>query len=1240
MVARIIELCARNRLVVLLGVAIATAAALLAVRHAKLDAIPDLGDPQVIVFTEWMGRSPTLVEDQVTYPIVSSLVAAPHVADVRGYSMFGMSFVYVVFREGTDLYWARSRVLEYMSSIRARLPEGANPVLGPDASGIGWGFQYTLVDGSGKHALDELRTFQDFTLRYAIGQVPGVAEVASVGGYQRQYQVTIDPNKLRAYDVTLEEVVSKIRDSNSDVGGRIIELAGREYYVRGRGYVQDLGAIERTAVKARGPNGVPVLVKDVGSVRFGPDIRRGLLEWNGDGEAVGGIVLVRWGENVLDVVGRVKAKIADLEHALPPGVRVEVAYDRSGLIERSVATLRRALVEEALVVAAVILLFLLHVRSALLPIVSLPTAVAIAFIPMVLLDIPATIMSLGGIAIAIGATVDAEIVMIEASHKKLEHAPPGADRHALLAAAAREVTPAIFFSLLIIAVAFLPVFTLTGQAGRLFKPLAYTKTFVMLSAAVLSITFAPALRDLLIRGRIRSEARHPVSRAIIRVYKPFVFVALRNPRSTVLIGLLAVLSAGPLALKLGTEFMPPLNEGDVLYMPTTFPNISIEEAKRQLQIQDRVFRSFPEVASVFGKAGRAETATDPAPLTMVETTVRLRPVAEWRKLERRRWWSSWTPGFLAPLFRPLWPDRTPITWEELTAEMNRAMQFPGWTNAYTMPIKARIDMLSTGVRTPVGVKIMGTDLAEIEKVGVALEGLLAPIRGTRSVFYERNEGGLYLDIVPNRDALARYGITVGDVERTIEAAIGGAPIGTTVEGRNRFSINVRYPQDLRSDIERLKRVLVPVGGGGKGKMGALPAPRIPALLLAQMGGDMGAKAGAGGPAQAPRRGRGGIPGSLSDAPAIEWDSGVAVADQDTLGGLGGTAGGARASRQAFVPLGQVADIRIVGGPPMVRDEGGLLVGYVYVDIDPALRDIGGYVNEAKHAVREALEHGALRMPQGSFLKWTGQYEQMEEMAERMRIVVPATLLIILVLLFLHFRNLTEVLIVLLSIPFALVGSVWLLWLLDYRVSTAVWVGIIALVGLAAQTGIVMIVYIDHAYERRKRAGKIRDLSDIVWAHMEGTVQRVRPKLMTVATMLAGLVPLLWATGSGADVMKRIAAPMVGGLLTSAFLTLEIIPVVYTYWRQEQVLWERLAELDPRRLAGLRAWRGVLALGWASLAALGALALYVELPAFSWALAVAAASLGVVVGTAAYLRARPAARRLVWPPAEPAPRRAA
>ena len=1218
MIARIIELCAKNRTVVLAGVAIALGAAVWSIRHAKLDAIPDLGDPQVIVYTEWMGRSPILVENQITYPIVSSLIGAPKVADVRGHSMFGMSFVYVIFEDGTDPYWARSRMLEYLSSIRARLPDGVNPTLGPDASSIGWSFQYALVDTSGRNALDELRTFQDFTLRHAIGQVPGVAEVASVGGFERQYQVTVDPNKLRAYGVTLEEVIARIRDSNADVGGRMIELAGREYYVQARGYIQDLGAIERTAVRARGPQGAPILVKDVGTVRFGPDIRRGVLEWNGEGEAVGGIVVVRYGENVLEVIGRVKQRIAELEHTLPSGAKVEVAYDRTGLIERSIETLKKALVEEAIVVALVVVIFLLHFRSALLPIISIPIAVALSFIPMVLLDIPATIMSLGGIAIAIGATVDAEIVMIEASHRKLAGAPPGADRGRLLAEAAREVTPAIFFSLLVIAAAFLPVFTLTGQAGRLFRPLACTKTFVMLSAALLSITLAPAMRQLLLRGRIRSEARHPISRAIIRIYKPLVFVALRRPRSTVAIGLLAVLSAVPLALKLGHEFMPPLEEGDVLYMPTTLPNLSIEEARRQLQVQDRILRSFPEVASVFGKAGRAETATDPAPLTMVETTVRLNPVEAWRMVPLARWYSSWAPPFLAGALRQIWPDRRRINSAELTALMNEAMQFPGWTNAFTMPIKARVDMLSTGIRTPVGIKVMGTDLAEIEKLGVGLEGLLKPLRGTRSVFYERNQGGLYIDIVPIRDALARYGLTVGDVERTIEAAIGGAPIGVTIEGRNRFSINVRYPQDSRSDLERLRGVLVPISAAGTGRVDTAIQREAGSMPFGQNGmsnhhpQDVS-------PARGPGR-----------TPALRWQS----ADETTLQALGGE-GRAGQGGRAFVPLGQVADIRIVGGPPMVRDDGGLLVGYVFVDVDPAQTDLGGYLSEAKQIVTAALDGGKLQIPQGYLLKWTGQYEEMEKMAGRMRIIIPATLLLVVMLLFLHFRNFMEVLIVLLSVPFALTGSVWLLWLLDYRLSTAVWVGFIALVGLAAQTGIVMIVYIDNAYERRKREGKIRDLSDIMRAHLEGTVQRVRPKLMTVATMLAGLLPLLWATGSGAEVMKRMAAPMVGGLITSALLTLEIIPVVYTYWRQEQLLWERLADLDPSRLVALRLWARAQGAGWTLLTATGVSAFYVELPAAARLTALAVSAGVVLLSGAAYLRDRPAARRLVWPSSEPA-----
>ena len=1241
MVEKIIEFCAKNRFLVLLGVAFALAGALFAIHRIKLDAIPDLSEPQVIIFTEWMGRSPTLVEDQVTYPITSSLIAAPHVRDVRGYSMFGMSFIYVIFEEGTDLYWARSRVLEYMNGIRGRLPEGVNPVIGPDATGIGWVFQYSLVDRSGKHGLDELRTYQDFTLRYALGAVPGVAEVASVGGYQKQYQVTVDPNKLRAFNVTLQEVIDAVRDSNNDVGGRVLEFSGREYYVRGRGYIQDLGAIEKIALRASGPGGTPVLVRDVGSVRFGPDIRRGLLEWNGEGESVGGIVIMRYGENALDVIERLKKKIADLRPSFPEGVELKIAYDRSALIGRSIETLKHALIEEAITVSLVIILFLLHFRSSLLPIISLPIAVSLSFIPMFLLDIPSTIMSLGGIAIAIGATVDAEIVMIEASHKKLEHAPPGADRHKLLAEAAKEVTPAIFFSLLIIAVAFLPVFALPGQGGRLFRPLAYTKTFVMLFSAVLSITLAPALRDWLIRGKIYPEHKHPVSRFIIALYKPFVYVALRRPKSTLAIGLFALISAVPLALKLGHEFMPPLNEGDILYMPITLPNISIEQAKIQLQRQDRMLKDFPEVDTVFGKVGRAETPTDPAPITMVETTVRLRPESEWRKVHDDRFYSKW-PRFVQAPFRPIFRDEHRITWEELTSEMNRKMQFPGWTNAWTMPIKTRVDMLTTGIRTPIGIKIFGTDLNEIEKIGTQLETALPAIPGTRSVLYERNLGGLYIDIVPDRDALARYGLKVGDVERIIESAIGGTSISTTVEGRNRFSINVRYPQDLRNDLDKLRQVLVPIAGtmpkgNGMGKQGSLLPPDPPRVMLAQ---NMGAE-----------RGRGAPPGmtvmpqlkpqSMSDArmdlspmssvPVVRPSMTAQPAMSSNM--LGGDQ---QPAQKTFIPLGELATIKIVGGPPMVRDEAGLLVGYVYVDIDQAQRDIGGYVNDAKAAVAKALAGGSLRLPQGYYLKWTGQYELLEEMVARMKIVIPVTLALIMLLLFLHFRNFIEVLIVLLSIPFALVGSIWLMWLLDYRVSTAVWVGIIALTGLAAQTGIVMIVYIDNAYLRRKRAGKIRDLNDIIWAHMEGTVMRVRPKLMTVGTMLVGLIPLLWATGSGADVMKRIAAPMVGGLLTSAFLTLEMIPVIYTYWRQEEVLWERLEELDPPRLARLRLLRGIIGGSAAVVVAILLSRIYIAIPHVWFVTAVLFGAGMMFAGILGYAFLRPEGKRLVWPASVTAP----
>jgi len=836
----------------------------------------------------------------------------------------------------------------------------------------------------------------------------------------------------------------------------------------------------------------------------------------------------------------VKKKFGELEPSFPPGVKVEVVYDRSDLIGRAIETLRHTLLEEGIVVSLIIFIFLLHLRSTLVPVLSLPVAVGLAFVPMYFMGLNSNIMSLGGIAIAIGAMVDAAIVLVENAHKHLESAPPGSNRQQVLIEAAKEVGPPIFFSLLIITVAFLPIFALNGQAGRLFRPLAFTKTFAMAFAALVSITLAPALMSVFIRGKIRHEKDHPVSRAMISIYRPFAWVALKNPRTTIAIGLAAVLSAVPMAMRLGHEFMPPLNEGDMLYMPTTFPNISIEEVKRYLQVQDRIIRGFPEVERVFGKAGRSETATDPAPLSMVETVVKLKPRDRWRMIPQPRWYSGWAPEWLEPVFRPLWPDRHRITWDELTAELNRAMQMPGWTNAWTMPIKTRIDMLSTGIRTPIGIKVFGASLDTIERIGMDLERAVSRVPHTRSVYSDRSTGGFYLDIIPRREALARYGLTLGEVQDVIEAAVGGQPIEMTVEGRNRFTINVRYPGELRQDVERLRHVLVPLRarapspGMGDG-MSALSAPaagRLAAAGASDMGGSMG------GPG-------GGMPGMT------EGGSGNRLPP-------GGTAGTAREPWEgvagAHVPLGQVADIRVAIGAPMIRDEAGMLVGYVYVDMDPGKRDIGGYVDDAKREVAKDV-----RLPSGYFLSWTGQYELLQQMQARMRVLVPLTLVIVLLLLYLNFGNLTESLIVLASVPFALVGSVWLLAALGYNLSTAVWVGIIALVGLAAQTGVVMVVYCDSAYHKRKREGRIRDLDDIVEATLEGSVQRVRPKLMTVATMMIGLVPLLWSQGAGADVMKRVAAPMVGGLFTSAFLTLEIIPVVYTYWRYAQLKRERKGE---------------------------------------------------------------------------------
>ncbi len=1171
MVRTLIELSARNRALVFLLTAALTVASWWAVRNVPLDAVPDLSDPQVIIFTEWMGRSPDLVEDQVTYPITSALLSAPRVTDVRGVSMFGMSFIYVLFEEGTDLYWARSRMLEYLSGIGARLPEGVRPTLGPDATGVGWVFEYVVTAENGQQDLASLRAFQDYTLRYALAAVPGVAEVASVGGFQAQYQVTVDPQRLNAAGISVAEVVRAVRRSNADVGGRLLEMGGREYFIRGRGYVKDIKDLEDVALRTSA-SGVPVLLRDVARVVVGPEIRRGVLDWNGDGEAVGGIVVARHGENALEVIDRVKARLAELKPSFPPGVHVEIAHDRSDLIHRSIKTLKDALTEEMGVVALVIFLFLLHVRSTLIPLILLPIAVAASFIPMKLSGLTSNIMSLGGIAIAIGAMVDAAVVLIENAHKKLEHAPPGANREEVLIESAKEVGPSIFFSLLIMTVAFLPVFALEGQAGRLFIPLAFTKTSAMAAAAVLSVTLVPALLALLVRGNIRPEEKHPVSRLLIAVYKPFVFVALRNPKTTLSMGLLAVLSAAPVAMNLGSEFMPPLDEGDILYMPTTMPNISLEEARAQLQQQDAVIRRFPEVQSVMGKVGRAETATDPAPLSMVETVVRLLPREQWRHIHVDRFYSAWAPEGLAAQLRRVWPEQRPLTMDELVAEMNNALQFPGWTNALTMPIKTRVDMLTTGVRTPVGVKVFGPNLEAVEKVGVALQSVLAPVEGTRSAFYERSTGGLYVDITPDREALQRYGLTVQDVHDVIEVAVGGEPVSTTVNGRVRSSISVRLPRDERDRVQAIREILIPLNGGGggggadmgMGKSGAWTPPQDNPVLYAQaMGGMEGGKTNQGAPTPAgsllPRTDTGVLaPGGMPTMPVMPR--------MDAQTGMGRAMGTTpqpqtnAAPNRGYVVLGQVARVEIVEGPPMVRSEAGQLVGYVYVDVDTQSRDVGGYVADAKQAVSRAIASGALVLEPGVSLAWTGQYELLTRMEERMRLVVPLTLLLVVLLLWLNFKSFAEALIVLLSVPFSLVGSIWALWLLDYRMSTAVWVGIIALVGLAAETGIVMVVYLDAAYERRKAAGKMNTLHDIIWAHMEGTVQRVRPKLMTVATMLFGLVPLLWAEGSGADVMKRIAAPMVGGLISSAFLTLELIPVVYTYWRRWQL--PRPARVPP------------------------------------------------------------------------------
>jgi Cu(I)/Ag(I) efflux system membrane protein CusA/SilA len=1134
MVERIIELSVRHRFVVF-GIVFALSVwAVVAVRQTPLDALPDLSDPQVIVYTEWMGRSPDLVEDQITYPLVRALQSTPGVRTVRGYSMFGMSFTYAIFGEGTDIYWARTRVLEQLGRVQQLLPPAVTPTLGPDASGVGWVYQYVLKDRTGRLDLAELRALQDFTVRPALQAVLGVAEVASLGGFERQYQIVVDPDRLVGFGLTLTDITRSVRDANAEVGARVLELAGREYVLRGRGYVKDLADLEQSVVTV-GAGGTPVRLGDIATVRFGPEIRRGAADYNAGGEAVGGIVVMRIGSNALQVIEAVNAQVATLR--LPEGVELIPTYDRSDLILGSIDTLKRTLLQQAVIVTIICLVFLFHARSALVVMVVLPLSVLLSFIAIRYLGLSSNIMSLGGIAIAIGELADAAIVLIENAHVRLAAAPPEADRKRIITDACKEVGRPIFFSLLLITVSFLPIFTLAGQAGRLFTPLAYTKTFAMFFAALLSITLAPPLMVLLLKGRFRTEATNPVSRILRAIYHPIAVAVVRYRVAVIAVAAALMIATVPVFQRLGSEFMPPLDEGSLLVMPTTFPGISIEEARRAMQIQHRTIMSFAEVASVHGKAGRAETATDPAQLDMIESVVMLRPRDEWPTRHGHRWYSG-GPEWTKPVLRMLWPEERARTLAELSHDLDQALRMPGYQMAIAPPIRTRIDMLTTGVRTPVGVKVFGDDLNEIERISIALEGMLREVPGTRSTFAERQTGREYVDIVPNRDAIARYGLTVRDVQDVIEAAVGGMTVSTAIAGRARFSINLRYAADRRSDPQALGRILVPVqtgrsvadaggtntGAGGAAQRGGMTSP--------------GAAAGGGGMAG---MGGGGTPGTAGSAS-------IPAAGQIPMGGTPG-ADLMEQWRQpgAAVPLGELADIRVVTGPPMIKDENGVLVGYVFADIDATERDLGGWVDDAK-----ALVGSRLTLPDGYRLQWTGQYEFLAEMEARLRYIIPLTFVLVVALLYLAMRGWAQTLLVLASLPFAIAGSVWLLAFMDYNLSTAVWVGLIAVAGVAAETGIVMVVYLDEAFERYMREGRIRQPADVDAAVVEGASARVRPLVMTVATTVLGLLPLLWEAGVGADVSARTAAPVVGGLWSCMVLTLLVLPAAYAMWRRHQV----------------------------------------------------------------------------------------
>jgi copper/silver efflux system protein len=1100
MLTRVIGWAVRNRVIVLITAAALSLAGVWAAWNTPLEALPDLSDVQVIVQADYGEQAPRIVEDQVTYPIAAEMLKVPGARTVRGYSFFGVSFVYIIFEDGTDLYWARTRVLEYLSGIKGRLPASVSPTLGPDATGLGWVYQYALEDTTARLDLAQLRGVQDWYLRYALTAVPGVAEVASVGGFEKQYQVDLDPAKLLAYGVPVARVMAAIQNANSDVGAMVMELSEREYMVRGLGYLKSIGDIESVVVGAT-PSGTPIRVAELGRVAVGPAVRRGITDLDGRGDAVGGIVVMRFGENARATIERVKAKLDEVRSSLPAGVVVRPVYDRSDLIDRAVGTLRETLVEEAVIVALICVVFLLHFRSALVAVVTLPISVLIAFVGLRAFGVGVDIMSLGGIAIAMGEMIDAAIVMVENMHKHLErrlsavgsrlsaasdvaeNPEPSAgsrrsvdvsalsarERWDVVLASAKEVGPSLFYSLLIITVSFIPVFTLEGQEGRLFKPLALTKTFAMAAASLLSVTLVPVLMGLFIRGRIHPEERNPLSRAMIRVYRPVLGWLLRHRWPVISASAAMLILTWIPFQRIGSEFMPPLEEGTILYMPTTLPGISVARARELLRQQDSILKSFPEVASVWGKAGRANTATDPAGLDMTETTISLRPKREWR------------PG---------------MTYERLVAAMDSAVRTPGVSNAWTMPIKGRIDMLATGIRTPVGVKLFGPDLAVLERLGKELEGQLRMVPGTRSVFAERAVSGYYLDIDIDRVAAARHGLNVGDIQTVIAAAIGGMTITQTVEGRERYGVRVRYPQELRDTPERLASVLVPVSHDAASRSAQAPAA-------------VGSAVGAGG----------------------------------TMGDMANT-GRARPGT-AQVPLGQVATIREVAGPMVVRTEDALPTAWVYVD--PGDRDVGRYVAEAK---RRVAEH--VTLPPGYTAVWSGEFEYMKRAKAKMQLVVPATLAVVLLLLYLNFRNPSDTLIVMLSIPFTLVGGVWLLWALDYNWSVAVTIGFLALAGVAAETGVVMLVYLERAWSERQAAGRMRGAADVYEAVMEGAVDRVRPKMMTVASTMIGLLPILWGTGTGASVMKRIAVPMVGGMVSSTVLTLLVIPAIWSLAKEREL----------------------------------------------------------------------------------------